>query len=327
MSRSGAGRDGWGSPGGDNKKDQTSPMSRIEEALRRAAVPTGTRGPHSLKEAPALGTEPTLAAYPQEAPAAGARPRRADSVPKAVPADPRYQRKLPSFPQAMNGKLVLSQAPPVAVEEYRRLAGTLHELQAMQGTKTLMVTSTVPREGKSLTVTNLALTLSESYERRVLLIDADLRRPSLHETFGLRVTAGLSEGLKQDSGDLPMVQLSEHLSFLPAGRVDSNPMAGLTSDRMHGLLKDAADAFDWVLLDAPPVGIMPDANLLARLTQGVIFVIAAGMTPYKLVEKAIGDIGRESIVGVVLNRIDPDSIPQNDYYQQYYAPNTEDGDR
>jgi capsular exopolysaccharide synthesis family protein len=300
-------------------------MSRIEEALRRAAVPSGTRGPHSLKEAPALGIEPTLTTYPPEAPAAAARPRRADSVPKAVPADPRHQRKLPSFPQAMAGKLILNHAPPVAVEQYRRLAATLHELQSMQQTKTLMVTSTVPREGKSLTVTNLALTMSESYQRRVLLIDADLRRPSLHETFGLRVTSGLSDVLKQDSGNLPLVHLSEHLSILPAGRVESNPMAGLTSDRMRALIEEAAEAFDWVLLDAPPVGIMPDANLLARLTQGVIFVVAAGMTPYKLVARAIADIGRDSIVGVVLNRMDADSIPQSDYYQEYYgAPDTSD---
>src|SRR5262249_2085154 len=80
--------------------------------------------------------------------------------------------------------------PPVAIEQYRRLAGTLDELQAERGVRTLLVSSALPREGKTLTVTNLALTLSHSYRRKVLLIDADLRHPSVHEVFGLRNSTG-----------------------------------------------------------------------------------------------------------------------------------------
>lgn len=294
-------------------------MSRIDEALRRTAVPGGTRAAHSLREASPLVAEPTLTSYPAEVPGGATRPRRADAVAKRGQADATAARKVPAFSREMNGKLVVRQATPVAVEQYRKLAGTLHELQASQGTKTLLVTSALPREGKSLTVTNLALTLSESYHRRVLLIDADLRRPSLHEIFGLPVTSGLSETLRQEPAKLSPVHLTDYLSIVPAGRADSDPMAALSSDGMRRLLEQAAEEFDWVLLDAPPVGIMPDANLLARLTEGVILVIAAGMTPYKLVERAINDIGRESVVGVVLNRVALSSIPQNGYYDEYYG--------
>jgi protein-tyrosine kinase len=298
-------------------------MSRIEEALRRASVPLGPRDTQAAIHGDALAQGPTLEQYPEELQAPAERPRRTPQLDtvvarKAAPSKGRAQGHLGPFPESVDGKLILSHATPVAVEQYRRLAATLHELQAVHGTKTLMVTSAVPREGKTLTVSNLALTLSESYGRRVLLIDADLRRPSIHDVFGIPNVSGLGDGLRSDAAELSLLQLSPRLTVLPAGRADSNPMAGLTSERMRRLLEESAREFDWVLLDAPPVGIMPDANLVARLTQGVIFVVAAGSTSYRLVERAVTEIGRDSIVGVVLNRIDAASIPETGYYQDYY---------
>lgn len=303
-------------------------MSRIEEALRRASVPLGPRDADVSRGATILHpAEQTLGQYPEEARRDRDLERsrvvarvEAPSAPTTTKPTGRTQGHLGPFPASVEGKLILSHATPLAVEQYRRLAATLHELQAAHGTKTLMVTSALPREGKTLTVSNLALTLSEAYGRRVLLIDADLRRPSIHEVFGVSNVTGLSEGLRSDSAELSLMQLSSRLSVLPAGRPDSNPMAGLTSGRMQRLLEESAREFDWVLLDAPPVGIMPDANLVARLTQGVIFVVAAGSTPHKAVERAVNEIGRESIVGVVLNRIEPDTIPDTAYYEQYYQP-------
>ena len=295
-------------------------MSRIEEALRRASVASGPRG-LTLKEAPAVPAPPTtLADYPQEAPerAHARRPEpevtRTRTPPRTTP------ESLGPFPSSLEGKLILNHATPIAVEQYRRLAASLHELQGSHGTKTLMVTSSLPREGKTLTVCNLAMTLSESYGRRVLLIDADLRRPSIHEVFKLSNTSGLSDGLRSDSAPLSIVQLSSHLSVLPAGRSTTNPMAGLTSARMRALVEESAQVFDWVLLDAPPVGIMPDANLVSRLTEGVIFVVAAGSTPYQLVTRAVEEIGRESVIGVVFNRIEAESIPNTHHYDYYYQP-------
>jgi Mrp family chromosome partitioning ATPase len=107
---------------------------------------------------------------------------------------------------------------------------------------------------------------------------------------------------------------------LPAGRVGSNPLGALTSERMRKLVAEAATVFDWVLLDAPPVGLMPDASLLVSLTQGVVFVIAAGSTPHALIERAIAEVGRENIIGTVLNQVAAENIPSADYYNQYYEP-------
>jgi capsular exopolysaccharide synthesis family protein len=207
----------------------------------------------------------------------------------------------------------------MAAEQYRRLAASLHQLQIESGLKTLMITSSMPREGKTLTVTNLALTLSESYRRRVLLIDADLRRPSIHEVLRLPNSTGLSEGLRSATGRPPLLEVSPLLSVLPAGKPDADPMAGLSSERMAALLEEWSAEFDWVLLDAPPVGLMPDANLLARLTRAVVLVIAAGTTPHKVIERAIGEIGRDFIVGTVLNRIENQQLPAAADYRDYYA--------
>ncbi len=256
-------------------------MSRIEEATRRAA---------SLSSGHPAGDDATgllpsqvtsLSRFPVESPGPTGPTRRDVSAARSPRVlDPSTAGTGGGFPSALDGKLILNRAAPVAVEQYRRLAATLHDLQSSHGTKTLMVSSALPREGKTLTVTNLALTLSEAYGRRVLLIDADLRRPTVHEIFRLSNARGLSEGLRSDREDLSLLPVTPLLSVLPAGQPSSNPMAGLTSERMRVLLEEAASVFDWVLLDAPPVGIMPDAHLLARLTEGVIFVIAAGSTPY-----------------------------------------------
>ena len=305
-------------------------MSRIGDALIRAAVWPGDVPQAGAEEHRPHLTGAEAAAEERRPERTRAETRREQSGPDSdVPnwpvravAAPRTdaRRQLGPFGPAFEGKLIVNaNAEPICVEQYRRLAGTLHELQVEKGLKTLMVTSTVPSEGKTLTVANLALTLSESYGCRVLLIDADLRRPSVHEVFGLPNATGLGDVLRSERRELPLLQVSARLSILPAGRPDSNPMAGLTSDRMRLLLEQAAAEFDWVLLDAPPVGLMPDARLLAAATRAVLFVIGAGTTPYTLVQRAVAELGPECIVGTVLNRVAPETVPAMAYYQHYYS--------
>ena len=107
--------------------------------------------------------------------------------------------------------------------------------------------------------------------------------------------------------------------MLQAGELEGDPLTALTSDRLPALVEQCTATFDWVLLDAPPVGLMPDGNVLARLAKAVVFVIAADVTPCASVERAIAEIGRDTIVGTVLNRIDarrmPDARDYNDYYR------------
>jgi len=205
------------------------------------------------------------------------------------------------------------------MEQYRRLAATLHEAQVAKGLKTVMVTSAVPKEGKTLTVVNLALTLSESYRRRVLIVDADLRRPSVHEVLGIPNDRGLGDVLRGDRIEPGIVQVSTELSVLPAGRPNQDPMAGLSSGRMRTLVEDFASKYDWVVLDTPPIGLLSDAQLLVRVAQAVLFVIRAGSTPFPVVDRAINELGRDCIIGTVLNGVEGRTIPATNYYSDYYG--------
>ena len=248
---------------------------------------------------------------PQEAERSTDQARRAKGDASLLERlDPRLAQKVVADSRLM----------PVSREQYRRLAASLHHSQSANGTKLVMIASAVPGEGKTLTATNLALTFSESYQRSVLLIDGDLRKPGLHSIFGLDNTFGLSDGLaSKGERKLPVHPVTPLLSVLPAGRPNPDPMAGLTSERMRRILDEAREGFDWVIIDTPPVGLLSDANLLSHMVDAALVVVKAGSTPFELVQRAVEAIGRDRVIGTVLNRADPTA---NDsaygYYGSYY---------
>jgi receptor protein-tyrosine kinase len=173
-------------------------------------------------------------------------------------------------------------------------------------------------DGKTLTALNLALTLSRSYGRRVLLVDADLRRPSISRICGVASVGGLSDGLRSTvEQKLSLVQLGEGLTLLPAGEPDPDPMSSLTSSRMKSILSEAAENFDWVILDAPPAGPLADAGLLAAMADRVLLVVRALQTPHAAVEKAIDALGRDRIFGVILNGVDKTHTAGYAHYSSY----------
>jgi capsular exopolysaccharide synthesis family protein len=213
--------------------------------------------------------------------------------------------------------------PPHLLEEYRKLAATLHHAQQDRGIKIVMIASAVPNEGKTLTASNLALTLSESYRRRVLLIDADLRHPSLHEAFQVPSITGLSDGLRSsEETRLNLVQLSPSLTLLPGGRPDHDPMSILSGPRMKKVLGEAAENFDWVIVDTPPVGLLPDANLLAAMVDGALLVVRANQTPFAAVKRAVDTLGRDKVLGVVMNAVNMGRPPHAYGYDYYHYTNS-----
>ena len=196
-------------------------------------------------------------------------------------------------------------------------------MQAERGTRVVMITSALAGEGKTLSSVNLALTLSGSYGRDVLLIDADLRRPSLDRVFNAVAVTGLGDMLRDASITPPLVQVTPHLTVLTAGRPDSDPLRGLTSDRMRQLLEEARQAFDFVIIDTPPVGLLTDANLLAAMVDTAFIVVRAQSTPFDLVKRATDAIGRHRIGGVILNRASDghgEAHSYADYYRAYSSP-------
>jgi len=318
-------------------------MGRVDEALRRAAekADAGLAPPPSPvadtafpdEYAPEARLTDALAGQPVDpelvpVPVAEAIADEPDEPDEPIGADVKTSAQV--------GSKILTHKPMVDMasklvgddrmlttsrEQYRRLAATLHHLQMASGIKVVLIASAVAGEGKTLTAANLALTFSASYQKRVLLIDADLRRPSLARTFNVAGTPGLSDGLvRGHEGPLPLHQVSTYLSVLPAGKATPDPMAGLTSVRMQQLLTEARDGFDWVVIDTPPIGLMTDASLIAAMADGVVLVVKANTTPYHLVQRAAEALGEGKVLGTVLNRA-RDGHHHSKYYDYYhYAP-------
>lgn len=296
-----------------------APVRSFDPARRREPAHQGDE-PKTTPEA-TYAPEAKVVAEPKHVPEAkhAAEPRRAPELRLAEPVRAEGGRSPVSLSSQWRERLAIApEANPMLVEQYRRLAATLHHAQSGSGIRVIMLTSASADDGKTLTAVNLALVLSESYRRRVLLIDADLRRPSLGNVADVTDAPGLSDALKSATDQkLAILQVTPTLMLLPAGRPDPDPMGGLTSARMRQILEEAADRFDWVILDAPPMGPMADASLLSQMVDGAVFVVRAGRTQYPLVQKAVEALGRERILGVVLNGVD--DLPPDQYQYAYGA--------
>jgi capsular exopolysaccharide synthesis family protein len=299
-------------------------MSRLEAALHRATTGVVAEPAIHDGEQPEVAPDEERVADPDRALVRhDAQAPHQTSVVDSPSGEEALEFQFEAFNPTHAEKLVVSDTLPTSLrEQFRRLGAMLHHAQAASGMKLLMVSSAAPNEGKTLTATNIALTLSESYRRRVLLIDGDLRRPSLDQIFQVPSVFGLSETLTAEpERPVSLMQISKTLWLLPAGKPNSDPMSALTSDRMRRLLAEAAASFDWVIIDTPPIGILADANLLGSIVDAAVLVVRAGKTSAAEVQRAVQAIGREKILGVVLNRTDRRHRSEADsYYASYYSP-------
>jgi len=290
-------------------------MTRLADALQRAnartpTVSPGAGAPPPAASAPALSlvTEEPDIRLPAGTPLL-ALPKRMNG-PTVWRTDPE-----------LIGKLVGTDGfPSGGREQYRKLAAALHHAQVERDLKVVLTSSALPGEGKSLSAVNTALTLSESLQRRVLLIDADLRRPTIQRIFGIPPVGGLNEILKaQQDHTTTVAQLTERLFLLPAGRPDADPLGGLTSPRMERVLAHASAMFEWVIVDTPPLGLLPDAGLLTQWVGGVLLVVRCGKAPFQLVKRTVEAVGRDRIVGVIMNAVDLAHDRNAGGYYEYYG--------
>jgi len=206
-------------------------------------------------------------------------------------------------------------------EQFRILRTRLSLLQKQNGIRTILITSTFPQEGKSFTSYALAGVIAQEPGKRVVLIDADLRKQGSGRDYGLKLgeTAGTAQVLQETSDFRKSLlkSIDPEFWFLPSGMLPHNPSELLSSPEMEKMLRFAAEKFDWVIVDAPPALALSDPSLIAALCDTVVFVVRANSTPAKVAQETINKIGRDRICGIVLNRKKQLHSSRN-YYQYYY---------
>ena len=212
------------------------------------------------------------------------------------------------------------------LEQFRRLRSRLCQLSSKSSLKTLLVSSALAEEGKTFVSANLALALAKQNENKVLLVDGDLRKPSLHRLLGAPDCPGLAD-LLAGRVDLPeAVQAGaiENLWFLPGGTPPENAAELLGRKQLTTVWDQLTAIFDWIIVDSSPVLPVSDATVLSRLCNGVLLVTRANSTPYTSVQQAIHEFSDAPLLGVVLNRAKELSHHSSYYYSRYaYKDNRE----
>jgi protein-tyrosine kinase len=236
------------------------------------------------------------------------------------PAGPRPTPGPSAGSAAMDPHLVGLLAPSsFDAEPYRILANALERIRGGRPSLVVAVTSAAPGDGKTTTAINLSATLARRPDRRVLLVDADLRRPAVAQALGLPDDAGptLRHVMQEPGGGLakpatPWMPLA--LSVLPAGGVSAMAHETLVSDDFSALVEEARQTYRYVVLDTPPVVALPDARALTGLVDGFVIVVRAGATPKRLVAEALDALEPQKVLGLVWNG---DERPLGGYYGRY----------
>jgi len=290
-------------------------MSRIHDALKRAEQERATTmGGHA---APTLEEQPEL--QPVSMPMSANVPSAAAP---AMAAGFTYESLLARCPVSawnpdMRTMLFFQEEENrVGAEEFRTLRSRLYQIREKLPLQKLMVTSALPKEGKSFVAANLAQVLVRQHGRRVLLIDSDLRAPGMHRHLGAKPTPGLSDYLLGESDEYAILQRGpmENLFFVAAGRTVSSAPELLSNGRLKLLLQRVEPLFDWIILDTPPVIPVSDSTLMANFCDGVVMVVRSNSTPSDLARRAREEFQDKLLLGVVLNGAQPGHDARSAYY-------------
>ncbi len=305
-------------------------MSRIHEALKKAeqerAVTQGNAPQPSYAATPATDPQRLV-----ETPAA--------AVPSSPPSPVSAQLGMPPLGGALTIDTLLARCVQTewtpepetmlflnggdgarGTEEFRTLRSRLYHLREKMPLKKLLITSALPKEGKSFTSSNLAQVMVRQHGRRALLIDADLRAPRLHLMLGTRSDPGLSDYLLGTSDEFSIMQRGpmENLFFIPSGTGAADPAELIGNGRLKLLLQRVENLFDWIIVDSPPAIPVSDASVLAKACDGVLMVVRSNSTPFNLARKARQEFPEQALVGAVLNGTAEDALPYARYYYESY---------
>lgn len=300
-------------------------MSRIHEALQRAYLERGRM--------------PVMAdihvAEPESNPLLDAEPLvKAEIVLEDITRQA-WNPMLASFPTLANRG--------AGVEQFRSLRSHVYQARYEAPLKTILVASGMPSEGKSFVAANLAMSLARNSVHNILLIDGDLRRPTLHTLLGAPNTAGLADYLQGTVEVLDILQRDRdhganqdasmkgtaNLTFIPSGQSTDHSTELVANGRMKELITSVSPYFDWIVIDAPPVLAVTDSIELARSADAVLLVARGATTPYEVAQRAKTAFSSSRILGVVLNDV-KDAPRTGSYsynYNYYYRKDSEAGGR
>jgi capsular exopolysaccharide synthesis family protein len=297
-------------------------MSRIFEALQRSE---SERSGAPLA-APELATELLQAvergALPQKDLPVEEFAREDFAEPDFAQTDfaPNDLSQFPSLPVSLpqDSKLVcLTAHESFGAEKFRFLGVRLRQLQQSRPLKKLLITSTIPEEGKSTVAANLATILARKQQPKILLLEGDLRRPSLAKQFGLNQVPGLSEWLEGESRPIKHIYRLEgpNLWLLPAGKPPENPLELMQSGRLSELLSQLSTWFDWIIIDSPPILPLADTSVWARLADGILLVTREGVTKRRMLKRGLQALEHSKLLGAVVNS--SANTDHSNYYQRY----------
>ncbi len=214
----------------------------------------------------------------------------------------------------------------LGAEKFRFLAVRLRQLRQTRPLKKILITSTIPQEGKSTVAANLACTLARRRPQRTLLLEGDLRRPTLATRFGIGRVAGLSEWFHGEGSAMNIYRLdSLGMWVLPAGHAVENPLELMQSGKLSPLMDQLSAWFDWIVIDSPPVLPLADTSVWARLADGIVLVTRPGVTEKQQLQRGLATLEQSKLLGALVNG--STDAAHSDYYQRYGPPASPSGSR
>jgi capsular exopolysaccharide synthesis family protein len=289
-------------------------MSRIYEALQRADLERRAAQELEVEQPPEPETAPDIEEQP---------PARAFVVLENIVPHP-WSPEIASFPTLADRG--------AGVEQFRSLRSRIYQARYEAPLKTILVSSGMPSEGKTFVTANLAMNLARNSMNNILLIDGDLRRPTLHTLLGAPNLPGLSEYLagtaelnaimqrdgKSKTAGAATVASASNLTLIPAGKCGDNSSELVANHRIEELVATLSAHFDWILIDSPPVLAVTDAVDLARAADAVLLVVRGGSTPFNVAQRTQATFSNSRILGFVLNDV-KDPPRKGSYYYNYYG--------
>ncbi|MGA8151657.1 MAG: CpsD/CapB family tyrosine-protein kinase [Terriglobales bacterium] len=295
-------------------------MSHIFDALQRAEAEQAgdpadelSLANELLRIAESRGTIPAAESLPDVR--TPAPPPHPQTFSTASPFD-----QFESLPVSLvpDSKLVsITEKDSLAAEKFRFLAVRLRQQQQVRPLKKVLITSTIPGEGKSTVAANLACTLARRRQQRTLLLDGDLRRPTLARLLGLGRVPGVSEALQGSTDLVGSIYRLDALGLwiLPAGNAPQNPLELMQSGKLAPVMEQLTIWFDWIVIDSPPVLPLADTSVWGRLADGILLVTRQGTTEKKQLKRGLEAFESSKLLGALVNG--SDSTAHSNYYQHY----------